>query len=100
MGEFHDAVATLLQAFASGISIIKAQRVRRKHEKGAGSSDRKSIERTLSRSLKRNRKEVKEAYERDVRALGTGFSAGDGRFAISHEKLLVLLSKQALTFVE
>jgi hypothetical protein len=78
MGEFHDAVSTLLQAFAHGISIIKTQRGRRKKEKVPIDSSRKIAESHLSKSLKKNRKDVKNAYERDVALLGPGFAVGDG----------------------
>jgi hypothetical protein len=78
MGEFHEAVTTLLHAFTSGISIIKTQRGRRKQDKISLDPARKEAESVLSKSLKRNRRQVKSAYEKDVETYGAGFRAGDG----------------------
>ena len=78
MGEFHQAVLELLHAFSSGISIIKTQRGRRTKEKVPIDPTRKAAETNLSKSLKRSRKEVKSAYERDASAIGPGFRVGDG----------------------
>jgi hypothetical protein len=77
MGEFHDAVTTLLDAFTSAIGVIKVQRGKRKTARIAIDSERKEAESYLSRSLKRSRRDVKHAYERDAKALGDGFRNGD-----------------------
>jgi hypothetical protein len=76
MSEFHDAVSTLLEAFARGLSIIKAQKKRRSKEL---TSTKSAPEVQLSKSLKRNRKDVKAAYSRDLAQVGPGFAVGDGR---------------------
>ena len=78
MGEFHDAVSTLLQAFSNGISVIRTQRGRRKKDRIPIDPPRKEAESSLSKSLKRNRTDVKKEYERDVALLGPGFAVGDG----------------------
>jgi len=79
MGEFHDAVSTLLEAFARGISIIKIQRGRRKKEQLPIESTKKTAETHLSKSLKKNRSEVKDAYQRDLGRYGQSFAVGDGK---------------------
>jgi hypothetical protein len=66
MGEFHDAVSTLLEAFAHGITIIKRQRGRRKKEQLPIEPTKKNAETHLSKSLKKNRTDVKKAYGRDL----------------------------------
>jgi len=82
MSQFNDAVSTLLRAFSDGISIIKTQRGRRKKEKLPIDSSRRAAEIHLNKSLKKNRAEVKSAYERDVARFGPGFQVGDGEFLI------------------
>ncbi|KAF4635343.1 hypothetical protein G7Y89_g2762 [Cudoniella acicularis] len=67
MGEFHDAVSTLLDAFARGISIIKTQS---QHGKDR-SRTRITADSQLSRSLKNNRAEVKNAYTESRSSLST-----------------------------
>jgi ribosomal protein L13E len=79
MGEFHDAVSTLLEAFSCGIAIIKSQRGRRKREQLPLDSTKKIAETHLSKSLKKNRTDVKNAYGRDVSRYGQGFAVGDGK---------------------
>ena len=78
MGEFHNAVSVLLEAFARGIAIIKTQRGRRKKEHHQVDSPHKIAETHLSKSLKRNRTDVKNAYGRDLARFGPSFAAGDG----------------------
>jgi len=79
MSEFHDAVSTLLEAFARGLSIIKAQKKQRSKEQA---STKTAPEAQLSKSLKRNRKDVKVAYNRDLAQFGHGFAAGDGETSL------------------
>lgn len=76
MGEFHDTVSTLLEAFAKGISIVKAQKKRRRRDLATSKT---STEAHLSKSLKRNRRNVKDRYQRDLAEFGTGFADGDGK---------------------
>jgi hypothetical protein len=73
MGEFHDAVTTLLDAFSRGISVI-----RRKKERLAPDPTHKVVDRHLSKSLKKSRTDIKEAYTRDLSRFGPGFAVGDG----------------------
>jgi hypothetical protein len=76
MSEFHEAVSTLLEAFAKGLSIIKAQKKRRSKDHA---SSKTTSEAHLSKSLKKNRVDVRNAYHRDLAQLGPGFAAGDGK---------------------
>jgi hypothetical protein len=85
MGELQNAVSALLDAFARGIAVIKTQRVRRKKEKVPIDSTHKAAETRLSKSLKKNRADVQDAYGKDLARFGPGFAAGDGRF---HQKPL------------
>jgi hypothetical protein len=79
MGEFSSAVSTLLEAFSSGIGIIKRLR-RRRREEGRPTTDSgmKRDEVRLGKSLKNNRTDVQAAYTRDLAKFGTRFAEGDG----------------------
>ena len=77
MGEFHEAVTTLIDAFTSAISVIKVQRGKRKSARVPIDPERKEAESALSQSLKKSRRDVKHAYEKDVELLGDGFRNGD-----------------------
>ena len=74
MGEFHAAVSTLLDAFSQGIATIKTQKSRRTRHRSSGVAS----EARLSKSLKKNRNEVKNAYDRDLDRFGADFAIGDG----------------------
>jgi hypothetical protein len=78
MGDFHDAVSSLLDAFARGISIIKTQRGRRKAEKIDLDPTSKSAEVHLSKTLKHNQVVVQDAYGKDLVRHGPEFAKGDG----------------------
>lgn len=80
MGELQNAVSTLLDAFARGIAVIKTQRDRRKQEKVSIDSTHKTAETRLSKSLKKNKADVRDAYRKDLARFGPGFAAGDGEF--------------------
>jgi hypothetical protein len=71
MVEFHDAVSSLLKAFARGIATIKRKR---DHQDATNSVADKS----LSKSLRKSRKDVKDAYSRNLGRFGPGFAIGDG----------------------
>lgn len=75
MGEFQDAVSSLLQTFAHGISIIKNRRKKRKVERGSASQ---VAETNLSKSLKQGRADVRDHYRQDLSRHGNLFAAGDG----------------------
>lgn len=77
MGEFHDAVTKLLGAFSCGISMIKAQR--RKKDQSLLDPPSKKAETHLSKSLKKNRLEVENAYGEDLVRYGPSFADGDGK---------------------
>jgi hypothetical protein len=77
MGDFQNAVLALLDAFARGIAVIRTQRMRRK-EKLAIASTHKTAETRLSKSLKKNKASVQDAYDKDLARIGPGFAAGDG----------------------
>lgn len=91
MGEFHDAVTTLLEAFSRGLAVIKRKRA-------ISSSTDKSKDLTLKKSLKRSRSDVQTAYGREMGRVGPGFANGDGKSAISIGVYLPLL--YLLTFGE
>ncbi|RDL40377.1 uncharacterized protein BP5553_00356 [Venustampulla echinocandica] len=97
MGEFHEAVSTLLDAFARGISIIKAQSSRREKDR---SSTRKAAETRLSKSLKKNRTDVKNTYSRDLNRFGPGFAAGDTESRSALSKILTRLTTGFLSIIE
>lgn len=78
MGELHDAVSALLDAFARGVSAIRTQRSRRHEEHLPIDPAQKSAETRLRRTLKKSGVDVKEAYGRDLARLGAGFASGDG----------------------
>ena len=82
MGEFQNCVSILLDAFASGITIIKAQRRRRKQERIAIDSTSKTAETHLSKSLRKNKSDVRTAYRRDLSRHGRGFAVGDGKLLV------------------
>lgn len=78
MGELHDAVTALLDAFARGISAIRAQHSRRKQERLLVDATQAAAETHLRKSLKRSRSDVREAYGRDLARHGPRFASGDG----------------------
>lgn len=96
MGEFHEAVFALLQAFGRGVDIIKSQRGRREREQLPIEPTKKNAESHLSKSLKKNRIDVKEAYGRDLARHGPGFALGD---AEAHSSLSAILFRLNAGFV-
>lgn len=80
MGEFNETVTTLLQAFSSGIEVIKRLRRRRKESREEVDASIKKEEQRLHRSLKRNRADVHQAYSHDRAKLGDRFEKGDCKF--------------------
>ncbi|KAH8658860.1 hypothetical protein BGZ60DRAFT_129375 [Tricladium varicosporioides] len=95
MGEFHEAVSTLLDAFARGISIIKIQNRQLKDPQITTAADTH-----LSKSLSKNRAEVKNAYQRDLDRFGDGFAAGDTESRSSLSTILSRLSTGFLSVIE
>ncbi|CAG8973584.1 hypothetical protein HYALB_00009653 [Hymenoscyphus albidus] len=89
MPEFHDAVVTLLDAFAHGISTIKTQKTRRPKN---SSSSSPSPERLLSKSLKKNRNKVRTAYEQDFERFGSKFAVGDEAARVNLAGILTRLT--------
>ena len=79
MGEFNAAVSTLLEAFSSGIAIIRSLRRRRKESKAEIDSVVKAEESRLSKSLKKNRVDVRSVYKTKLDRLGRRFANGDGK---------------------
>jgi len=96
MGELQSAVSALLDAFARGIAVIKTQRVRRKKEKVTIDSTHKTAETRLSKSLKKNRADVQDAYGKDLARFGPGFAVGD---AEAHSSLSAILFRLNAGFV-
>jgi hypothetical protein len=90
MGELHDAVSALVEAFSHGISIIGTQRGQRRKQKLAIDSTTKSAEENLNRSFRRNKTEVENAYGKDLARFGPGFAAGDGTFYVSFNVFISL----------
>jgi predicted hydrocarbon binding protein len=82
MGELHDAVTALLDAFARGISAIRTQRERRKEERLPVDATQAAAETHLRKSLKRSRSDVREAYGRDLARHGAQFASGDGALSL------------------
>jgi hypothetical protein len=79
MGEFYATVSTLLEAFGKGITIIRSLRRRRKESKAEIDSAVKADESRLSKSLKKNRIDVRSAYKAKLERLGRQFADGDGK---------------------
>ena len=79
MGEFNAAVSTLLEAFSSGIAIIRSLRRRRKESKSEIDSAVKAEESRLSKSLKKNKVDVRSVYKTKLDRLGRRFADGDGK---------------------
>jgi hypothetical protein len=104
MGELHDTVTALLDAFARGISVIRAQRSRRKEERLPVDPVKQTAETHVRKSLKKSRADVKEAYSRDLARYGPRFASGDGLFFFQQELsppavcALAATSKLWLTF--
>jgi hypothetical protein len=80
MGELHDAVTALLDAFARGISVIRTQRSRRKEEQLPVDPVQLAAETHVRKSLRKSRADVEEAYRRDLARYGPRFAAGDGTY--------------------
>jgi hypothetical protein len=76
MGDFHDTVSDLLDAFTRGISIIKRQK---SNNLKGGTPPKTAAEVRLSKSLKKNKVDVENAYNRDLNRFGNGFAVGDGK---------------------
>jgi hypothetical protein len=74
MGDFYEAVSALLDAFARGVAVIRAQRSRRKKEQMSIDSAQKIAEKSLSSSLRKNRAEINQAYGRDLKRFGKSCS--------------------------
>lgn len=99
MGEFHDAVSHLLQAFARGVSIIKTQRGRRKKNKILIDSTAKSAEIHLSKTLKHNSAVVQDAYGKDLMRHGPDFAKGDGeKFFLENSRVFSMCLKRLAHF--
>lgn len=84
MGEFHDAVSTLLEAFTRGIAVLKRKKDRggsnsRLTHKSTGCADEE-----LSKALRNSRTDVRTAYTKNLAKFGSGFAAGDGEFLFSN----------------
>ncbi|KAG4424926.1 hypothetical protein IFR04_001897 [Cadophora malorum] len=100
MGEFHGAVSSLLDAFARGIGIIKAQRKRRKSGHIPIDQSSKTAETKLSKSLKKSRTEVKNAYGKDLNRLGSGFAEGDAEARTSLQAIMFRLNAGFVSVIE
>ncbi|RFU31011.1 hypothetical protein B7463_g5341, partial [Scytalidium lignicola] len=84
MGEFQDAVTSLLETFTRGISIIKGRRKRNAAAQVAETS--------LSKSLKQSRSDVKDRYREDLSRHGKAFAAGDAQAYLSLNAILARLN--------
>jgi len=96
MGDFKDAVTTLLDAFSSGIAVIKSLRRRRAEHKIPVDPSVKAEETRLSKSLRKNRADVRSAYSQDFEKLGSWFAAGDVK---AHSTLTSILCRLNAGFV-
>lgn len=79
MVDFSTTVSTLLEAFSSGIAIIKSLRRRRKESKLVIDTTVKAEESRLGKSLKKNRLDVRSVYKTKSERLGRRFADGDGK---------------------
>ncbi|KAG9239256.1 hypothetical protein BJ875DRAFT_448827 [Amylocarpus encephaloides] len=95
MGEFHEAVSALLGFFTEGLSNIRALK---EHRTGLRSSASTSEVR-LTKSLKKNRNEVKSAYDRDLERFGAKFADGDVEAKSSLAIILARLAAGVLNVV-
>lgn len=100
MGEFHGAVSSLLDAFARGIGMIKAQRKRRKAGHVSIDQSSKAAETQLSKSLKKSRTEVQNAYGKDLNRLGSGFAEGDAEARSSLQAIMFRLNAGFVSVIE
>lgn len=100
MGEFHDAVTTLLEAFASGIAIIKTLRKRRKEHRIPIDSTVKVAETHLSKSLKKNRADVQTVYGRNLSQAGGRFAVGDDEARSSLAAILFRLNAGFVSIID
>ncbi|KAH8602428.1 hypothetical protein B0O99DRAFT_139426 [Bisporella sp. PMI_857] len=82
MGEFHDAVNSLLEAFSRGLTVLKCKR----KQTSPQSTSVKGLEARLGNSLKKSRSDVRKAYKEDLARIGPGFAHGDGRFTSQYLK--------------
>lgn len=80
MGEFNDAVVTLLDAFSNGIAIIKSLRRRRKEAKEALGPQIKAEEARLGKSLRKDKAFVQNRYSQNLTKFGHRFATGDGMY--------------------
>lgn len=83
MGEFNDAVTSLLQAFTSGLAVLRSIRHRRKESMVEVDPGLKKDELRLRKSLKKNRADVRNAYAQDLAKIGLSFSEGDGKLFLN-----------------
>ncbi|KAG4435839.1 hypothetical protein IFR05_008665 [Cadophora sp. M221] len=100
MGELHGAVSSLLDAFARGIGIIKAQRKRRKSGRIPIDQSSKAAETNLSKSLKKSRTEVRNAYGKDLSRFGPGFAEGDAEARSSLQAIMFRLNAGFVSVIE
>ncbi|KAH9222768.1 hypothetical protein DL95DRAFT_441115 [Leptodontidium sp. 2 PMI_412] len=100
MGELHGAVSSLLDAFARGIGIIKAQRKRRKSSHITIDQSSKAAETNLSKSLKKSRTEVRNAYGKDLSRFGPGFAEGDAEARSSLQAIMFRLNAGFVSVIE
>ncbi|QSZ34785.1 hypothetical protein DSL72_007643 [Monilinia vaccinii-corymbosi] len=95
MGELDELVSTLLSAFTSGIKLLRARRRKRREESNESLDTDHYDETTLSRSFKRSRSDIREAYRRYSVKAGPRFSKGDAK---ARSSLSVILSRLNIAF--
>ncbi|KAH7360691.1 hypothetical protein BKA65DRAFT_547404 [Rhexocercosporidium sp. MPI-PUGE-AT-0058] len=100
MGELHGAVSSLLDAFARGIGIIKAQRKRRKSGHVPIDQSSKAAETQLSKSLTKSRTDVRNAYGKDLSRFGPGFAEGDAEARSSLQAIMFRLNAGFVSVIE
>ncbi|KAL3424769.1 hypothetical protein PVAG01_04050 [Phlyctema vagabunda] len=100
MGELQNRVSSLLEAFSQGKEILKVQRWRRKENRRAIDVKQKGAETKLSKSLGKDRLQVKDAYGKDLSRYGHDFAAGDAEAQSSLSAILFRLNAGLVSVIE
>lgn len=79
MGEFYDVVSILLEAFDTGVEVIRSVRRKRRDNQVKAKTELKAEEGRLSRSMKSSRTDVSRAYLAGFTSVGPRFANGDGK---------------------
>ncbi|KAI9740733.1 MAG: hypothetical protein M1818_004698 [Claussenomyces sp. TS43310] len=92
MGQFEEAVGALLEAFGHGLAVLKTHRRKEKGVKARASTNIKTEELRLKRSLEKSKAEVQSIYSLNFAKYGTHFAEGDVRSRASIASILASLN--------